>query len=450
MTKGLNIADSQERLSMVLGFQPVAENTIDQTTVIEKGKGIYVYDSKGKQYIEATASFYVASLGYQNEELIDAIEEQYRELPFFVSAMHRAPAKSIELADKLQHIAPNKDAHIMFASTGSEANDFLMKMMRFDAVAKGKPKRKTIVGRHSSYHGGTIATASLTGAHHEEFGLPIEGFRHVSQPDYHGSRLAGESEEEYCDRLILEFERLIEQEPEGTIAAFFADPISFSAGFKIPPPGYFERIQTLLLSYEIEFVCDEVITGFGRTGNLFGSDAMGLKPDHVVMGKGMTSGYFPLSAISLGASLYKGLEIGSENHGVLAHAGTFSAHPVGAAAALKTLEIIERDNLTEHAKKMGCRLKDGLMPLAEHPMIGDVRSFGLGVGLDFLLRNESDDVLNTDSDERSIEMYQKLLDAGLIARPAGRSIVIAPPLIIKPEEVDDIISRVSTVLDSME
>ncbi|HIE83046.1 MAG TPA: aminotransferase class III-fold pyridoxal phosphate-dependent enzyme, partial [Dehalococcoidia bacterium] len=162
-----------------------------------------------------------------------------------------------------------------------------------------------------------------------------------------------------------EFERLIEQEPEGTIAAFFADPISFSAGFKIPPPGYFERIQTLLLSYEIEFVCDEVITGFGRTGNLFGSDAMGLKPDHVVMGKGMTSGYFPLSAISLGASLYKGLEIGSENHGVLAHAGTFSAHPVGAAAALKTLEIIERDNLTEHAKKMGCRLKDGLMPLAE-------------------------------------------------------------------------------------
>jgi 4-aminobutyrate--pyruvate transaminase len=450
MTKDLKNADSKERLSMVLGFQRVSENTVDETKVIEKGKGIYVYDSNGKEYIEATASFYVASLGYQNEELIDAIEEQYRKLPFFVSAMHRAPGKSIELADKLQNIVPNKGAHIMFASTGSEANDFLMKLMRFDAIAKGKPNRKTIVGRHSSYHGGTIATASLTGAHHEEFGLPIEGFRHVSQPDYHGNRLAGESEAEYCDRLVLEFETLIEQEPEGTIAAFFAEPLSFSAGFKIPPLGYFEKIQKLLLSYEIEFVCDEVITGFGRTGNLFGSDAMGLEPDHVVMGKGLTSGYFPLSAISLGTSLYEGLEIGSEQHGVLAHAGTFSAHPVGAAAALKTLEIIERDNLVEHAKKMGCRLKEGLMPLTEHPMIGDVRSFGLGVGLDFLLRDDNDVVLNSNSDERSIEMYKKLLDVGMIARPAGRSLVIAPPLIVKAEEIDDIVSRVSAVLDSME
>ncbi|MDC1127700.1 aminotransferase class III-fold pyridoxal phosphate-dependent enzyme [Gammaproteobacteria bacterium] len=449
MTKEFKSADSTDRLSMLLGFQRVSDNTLDKTKVIEKGKGIYVYDSDGKEYIEATASFYVASLGYQNEELIDAIEEQYRKLPFFVSAMHRAPAKSIELADKLQELVPNKDAHIMFASTGSEANDFLMKMMRFDAVAKGTPDRKTIIGRHSSYHGGTIATASLTGAHHEEFGLPIEGFRHVSQPDYHGSRLPGETEIEYCDRLVSEFEILIEAEPEGTIAAFFAEPLSFSAGFKIPPRGYFEKIQKLLLSHEIQFVCDEVITGFGRTGSVLGSDAMDLEPDHVVMGKALTSGYFPLSAVSLGSSLYEGLEMGSERYGVLAHAGTFSAHPVGAAAALKTLEIIERDKLVDHAKKMGCRLKEGLMPLTEHPLIGDVRTFGLGVGLDFLLRDENDLVLNNDSDERSVEMYEKLLAIGMIARPAGRSLVIAPPLIVQSKEIDDIVSRVSTVLDSM-
>ena len=176
---------------------------------------------------------------------------------------------------------------------------------------------------------------------------------------------------------------------------------------------------------------------------------MGLNPDHVVMGKGLTSGYFPLSAIGIGQSLYEGLENGSEDCGVLAHAGTFSAHPVGAAAAIKTLEIMKRDNLLEHASKMGQRLKEGLTPLVEHPLIGDVRGFGLGIGIDFLRRNSEDIVSNTDSDQRSIQVYQDLMNIGMIVRPAGRSIVIAPPLIVNENEIDDMISRVKLVLDSI-
>ena len=449
MSEKLDHNVQKDRLPIILGFQPISDNTRESTIVIEKGKGIYVYDAKGKEYIEATASFYVASLGYQNEELIEAIERQYRELPFFVSAMHRTSDKSLELAERLQDVIPTNGSHIMFASTGSEANDFLMKMMRFDSVARNEPERKTIIGRHASYHGGTIASASLTGAHHQEFNLPIEGFRHISQPDFHGDRFPGETEEEYCDRLVLELKNLIEDEPERSVKAFFAEPISFSAGFKTPPAKYFEKIQNLLSSYEIEFACDEVITGMGRTGKMLGSESLGLNPDHIVMGKGLTSGYFPLSAIGIGASVYEGLEHGSEEHGVLAHAGTFSAHPVGAAAAIKTLEIIKRDNLLKHASHMGQRLKEGLMPLVEHPLVGDVRGFGLGIGIDFLKRNNEDVVSNADGDQRSIQVYQKLMDIGMIVRPAGRSIVVAPPLIVNENEIDDMVSRVKTVLDAI-
>lgn len=258
---------SADRLPLILGFQHVAENTRGATQVMEHGKGIYVYDTEGREYIEATASFYVAALGYQNEELIDAIERQYRQLPFFVSALHRTSTASIELAERLVELAPVDDAHIVFGSTGSEANDFLIKMLRFGAVARDEPQRQTVIGRYGSYHGATLATASLTGGHHEEFGLPIEGFRHVAQPDYHGARHPGESEADFATRLAAELETLISNEPEASVAAMFIDPIAFSDGFKVPPAGYFGAVRRVLDAHDVDLVADEVITGFGRTGN---------------------------------------------------------------------------------------------------------------------------------------------------------------------------------------
>lgn len=439
-----------ERLPLIIGFQRVAENTNQITRFIEHGHGIYVYDTDGQEYIEATASFYAASLGYQNDELIDAIAAQYRELPFIVSALNRTSKGSLDLAEKLIEILPVADAHMIFGSSGSEAIDFLIKLLRFGAVARGEPTRKTIIGRYGSYHGGTMASASVTGGHHEEFGLPLPGFAHVSQVDYHGDREPGETTAEYANRLGAELEALISGEPAGSIAAMVAEPVSFSAGFKLPPPEYFPAISSVLASHGIELVVDEVITGFGRTGKLFGCETFGVSPDHVVIAKGITSGYFPLSAVGLGRDLYDALEAGSEKIGTLAHASTFAAHPVGAAAALKVMEIIERDQLVEHASKMGERLATGLARFAEHPLVGEIRSLGLASSLDFLRRDATDCVINDDADDVAAAVCDAMLDLGVVTRPAGRSVVIAPPLIIQGSEIDEIVLRMGKALDMVQ
>ncbi|MGR8921241.1 MAG: aminotransferase class III-fold pyridoxal phosphate-dependent enzyme [Gammaproteobacteria bacterium] len=450
MATPIPVTSEDERLPLILGFQSIAETTSRQTSFIERGKGIYVYDTDGREYIEATASFYVASLGYQHAELIDAIERQYRELPFYVAAKRRTPQVSLELAEKLAALSPVPGAHFLFGSTGSEGNDFLIKMLYFGAVARGEPQRRTVIGRRGSYHGGTLATASLTGAHHEEFGLPLPGFRHVSQPDYHGLREPGETPAQFSARLAEELEATIAAEPEGSVAALFAEPVCFSDGFKPPPAEYFPAVRAVLDRYGVELVADEVITGIGRTGRLFGSETLGLAPHHAVMAKGITSGYFPLSVIAVGAELYAALEEGSERLGVLAHAGTFSAHPVGAAAALKVLEIVERDGLVGHAARMGERLGAGLAAFADHPLVGDVRALGLGAAVDFLRRDAADRPANDDSDAVATAVYDTLLELGMIVRPAGRSIVIAPPLIVRPEEVDEIVGRVGVALDRVQ
>jgi 4-aminobutyrate---pyruvate transaminase len=443
------LENEDERLPLLVGFQRISETTNRKTRFIDRGHGIYIYDTDGNEYIEATSSFYVASLGYGCDELIDTIEKQYRELPFYVCGLHRTPKTSLDLAEKLTNLLPVPNSHILFATTGSEAIDFLIKMLRFGAVARGEPKRTTVIGRHSSYHGGTMAAASLTGGHHEEFALPIEGFRHVSQPDYHGDRAAGETGLEFSTRLAKELEVLIEAEPPASIAAFFAEPISFSAGFKVPPTEYFPAIHAVLKRHGIDFAVDEVITGMGRTGSMFGSETFGLQPDHVTIAKAITSGYFPLSAIALSADLYADLDAGGERFGTLAHASTFAAHPVGAAAALKTLEIIERDGLIAKAATTGAYLGEKLSSLADHPLVGDIRSMGLAASVDFLRRSETDAPLNDDADEICGQVYDALLARGVIVRPAGRSIVIAPPLIVTAGEIDEICDRVGLALNDV-
>jgi len=442
--------DGDERLPLLLGFQRVADTTARRTRFMDHGRGIYVYDTDGREYIEATASFYVAGLGYQHEELIDAIHAQYRELPFFVSALNRTSRVALELAEKLVARVPIPNAHLLFAATGSEALDFLVKLLWFQAVARGTPQRRTIVGRHGSYHGATLGSASLTGGHHEEFGLPLPGFRHVSQPDYHGHRQPGETSAEYSRRLAHELEALIAREPRDSIAAFVTEPLSFSAGFRVPPPEYFPALARVLDAHGIDFVADEVVTGFGRTGQWFGTQTFDLKPTHLTMAKGITSGYFPLSAIAIGAELYADLERGSERWGTLAHAGTYAAHPVGAAAALKTLEIIERDGLVPHAARMGERLGQGLRAYAGHPLVGDVRSLGLGGCLDFLRRDSDDRPVDDDAAADAVcqRVYSALLDAGVVARPAGRCLILAPPLIVQASEIDEICRRIGLALDA--
>jgi 4-aminobutyrate---pyruvate transaminase len=444
------LLDEDERLPLVLGFQPISDNTSRKTRFMEYGRGIYLYDTDGREYIEATASFYVAALGYQHAELIDAIAAQYRELPFFVSAMNRTCKVSLDLAERLVERLPVKNAHVMFASTGSEAIDFLVKLFYFQAVARGTPQRRTLIARHDSYHGATLAAASLTGAHHEEFGLPLPGFRHVSQPDFHGARRAGETPDAFAARLATELETLIAREPADSIAAFVAEPVSFSAGFRVPPASYFPRIRRVLDAHGIDLVADEVITGYGRTGSWFGCETLGFEPDHLVTAKAITGGYFPLSAIAIGSALYADLERGSAAVGTFAHAATHAAHPIGAAAALKVLEIIERDGLIEHAARMGELLARGLRAHAGHPLVGDVATLGLGGCLDFLRRDADDRPVNEPTAAATCRaVYDALLEAGVIARCTGRQLVFAPPLIVRPDEVVEICRRLGRALDTV-
>ena len=443
------LLNEDERLPLILGFQRIAENTAQETCFVDRGKGIYVYDTDGREYIEATSSFYVAALGYQNEELIDAIYAQYRELPFYVSALKRTSKASLDLAERLAGMVPVPDTHIMFAATGSEANDFMIKLLYFQAVTRGEPERRTIIGRRDSYAGCTLGAASLTGGHHEEFGLPLPGFRHVAQPDYHGARKPGETPDAYAARLAAELATLIDAEPSGSVAAMFAEPVSFSAGLMVPPANYFAAIKRVLDERGVCFVVDEVITGFGRTGSMFGSTSFDLQPDHMTMAKAITGGYFPLSALALGPDLYSDLERGSDAVGTLAHAATYAAHPVGAAAALKTIEIIERDGLVQHAQRMGEQLYARLERLRDHPLVGDVRHVGLAGAVDFLRRDADDRPLNDDGEAVCQRVFRHLLATGVVVRQTGRNIVIAPPLIIEGSEVDEICDRLERALDAV-
>jgi 4-aminobutyrate--pyruvate transaminase len=292
-----------------------------------------------------------------------------------------------------------------------------------------------------------VVSASLTGAHHAEFGLPLPGFVHVSQPDYHGLREPGETAPEFAARLAAELDSVIARAPAGSVAAFFAEPVSFSAGLMVPPADYFPEVASVLAAHGVAFVADEVVTGFARTGALFGCEAFALRPDHVTMAKGITSGYFPLSAIAIGRDLYDDLARGSEAAGVLAHAATFAAPPVGAAVARKTLEIIQRAKLVEHAREMGRRLGAIAERWRDHPLVGDVRRVGLAVAIDFLRRDADDEVVPGDATTVCLDAYEQALELGLITRPAGRSLVVAPPLIVREHEIDEIGRRIERTLE---
>ncbi len=434
---------------LIVGFQPLSDNNRNQVKTIKSGKGIYLYDDSGKEYIEATSSFWVASLGFQHEELISSIEQQYRKLPFLVSGMHRTSDTSIALSEKLATISAINDPAILFAATGSEANDFLIKVMKYGAFDEGQADGLKFISRQQSYHGGTLASASLTGGHHSEFGLPLPGFCHVSQPDFHGGRLPGETEEEFCKRLILEVENLIIREGQHSIAGFFAEPVSFSAGLHAPPANYFSSLKKLLNFYGIDLVADEVVTGFGRTGKMWGSESVDLISDHATMGKGITSGYFPLSAIAIGKKLQERMQEKSKRINSFAHAATYAAHPVGAAAALKSLEIIEREKLLEHAVTIGELMERELRPLGEHPLVGEVRCHGLAAAIDFRIRDENDELSAEDSAKLCNHIYQELIENGLITRPVNGSLLIAPPLITTSEQILEISEKIKLQLEKL-
>ncbi len=438
---------NSDELSLMFGFQNLSDGVRSKTLVQTRGEGIFVFDEQGKDYLEATSSFYCAALGYSEPELIDAAVEQYQKLPFYISAQQKSVPVVLELADKLAALVPMENAKVAFGATGSEANEFLLKFVHFRNIMNGEEKRTKVIARLGSYHGGTLVASSLTGFtdHHAEFGLPLPGIFHVAQPDHYNQAYEGESEDAYATRLVADLDTLLQKEDPETFAAFITEPVSFSCGLLTPPATYFQKLQALLRGYGIRYLDDEVVTGFCRTGNFWGAETYGIDPDCMTMAKSITSAYFPVSAVAMSGEFYEGLEKGSDALGTFAHAGTYAGHPVGAAVALKTIEIIEKRNLLGNARAMGAVLGSKLAGYADHPLVGKVRHVGLAGSVEFVL----DKATKRRADKPgSIAGFfgERALAHGLMVRATGECAVLAPPLVITANEIDELFRRFDLAL----
>lgn len=416
--------------------------------IIERGDGIYVEDSEGRRYIEAMAGLWSVALGFSEPRLVEAASRQMRQLPFYHNFSHKSHRPLIELAETLIELAPVPMSKAYLANSGSEANDSAIKMIWYRANAMGKPEKKKIISRSGAYHGVTVAAASLTGltANHRSFDLPLDRFLHLRRPHYWREGLPGESEEAFADRLAAELERLIEVEGADTIAAFFAEPVMGAGGVIVPPKTYWRKIQEVLRRNDILLVADEVICGFGRTGRMFGCETFGIEPDIMVLSKQLSSSYLPISALLVNERVYEPIAEESGRIGTFAHGFTGGGHPVAAAVALETTRIIRERNLVAHAAAVGKHMQERLRELACHPLVGEVRGVGLIAAVE-LVKDRTTKRAGERPGQLGAAVSELLLARGVISRNMGDALAFCPPLIITPEQVDDLVGRVRLALE---
>jgi len=418
-------------------------------TILESGKGIYVHDTDGKQYIEGMAGLWCTSLGYGNEELIETAREQLSKLSFTHLFGGKSHDPAIALAEKLKEISPAPASKIFFTCSGSEANDTQIKLAWYYNNARGLPEKKKIISRQRGYHGVTIATASLTGlpANHADFDLPIDRILHTACPHHYRNAQDGESEENFSTRLANELDELIQQEGPDTIAAFIAEPVMGAGGVIIPPEPYFAKIQAVLAKYDILFIVDEVICGFGRTGNMFGSQTYDLKPDTISVAKAITSAYSPLGAVTVSEDVYQAMLDESRKIGTFGHGYTYSGHPLSTAIGLKTLEIYERDNIVGQVQSVAPIFQSRLNALSSHPLVGEAR----GIGLIGAVELVADKASRTPFDPKlgaAAHASQMCQEEGLITRAIfGDALALCPPLIITEQQTHEMFDALERGLE---
>jgi 4-aminobutyrate---pyruvate transaminase len=417
--------------------------------VITRGEGVYVYDDEGRRYLEGMAGLWCASLGFSERRLADAAYRQMCELPFYHSFAGKVPAISTELAERLIRIAPPGMGKVLFANSGSEANDTAIKLAWYVNNALGRPQKKKIIPRQRAYHGVTIAAGSLTGLAfaHEDFDLPIARILHADCPHYYRGARSGESEEAFAARLAGDLERLILREGPDTVAAFFAEPVMGAGGVIVPPATYFDRIQPILKKYEILFVVDEVICGFGRTGNMFGAQTFDLKPDIMTLAKALSAGYQPISASLLTNELYEVLLAQSDKLGIFGHGYTYSGHPVPVAVALEAIKIYEERDIVAQVRRIGPRMQAGIRRHADHPLIGEARGIGL-IGAVELVRDKGSKQSFDPKAGVAAYLVRRAQHHGAILRNMpGDVVAFSPPLIINETEIDEMMGCFGRALD---
>ncbi|NOG72364.1 aminotransferase [Roseicella sp. DB1501] len=418
--------------------------------LITRGEGVRVWDTEGREYIEAMAGLWCASLGFSERRLAKAAHDQMLALPYYHTFFQKGHEPSVRLAEKLAAIAPEGLSHVLFQCSGSEANDAAIKLIWYYHNVTGRPQKKKLIGRIRGYHGNTVATASLSGQPHmqADFDLPLtDRFLHVSNPNYYRFGQPGESEEQFSARMAAELEALIEREGGETIAAFFAEPVQGGGGAITPPRGYFDLIQPILKKHDILLVADEVICGFGRTGNLWGSETYGMRPDMLSCAKQLTASYQPLSALLVSDRIHAALLEGSRRNGSFGHGFTYGGHPVACAVALETLAIYEERDILGHVRRVSPAFLEGLGQFREHPLVGDVRGVGLIAGVELVADKATREPFPAGA-KAGLKVQEACEKAGLIVRAIGDRIAFTPPLIITEAEIGEMCARFRTGLDA--
>jgi 4-aminobutyrate--pyruvate transaminase len=448
MSARLNSAQARDIAYYLHPYTNLATHEKEGPLVITRGEGIYVYDDAGNRYIEGLGGLFCASLGFSEQRLVDAAVRQLRTLPFYHVFGGKSNEPGIELAERLIRLAPVPMSKVFFANSGSEANDSAVKLVWYYHNAIGKPAKKKIISRLRAYHGVTVAAASLTGLpnNHRDFDLPLSGILHTDCPGYYRFGREGESEEAFAARCAESLEALILHEGPETVGAFIAEPVMVSGGCIVPPRTYFERVQEILRKYEVLLIADEVICGFGRTGNMFGTETYRLEPDMMTMAKQLSAAYQPISALMINEKIYRATVRESEKIGTFGHGFTYGGHPVAAAVALETLKIYEDRDILGHVRRIAPRFQSGAQRLGAHPLVGEARGIGLVAGLE-LVKNKATRETFAPADGVAQQVGTRALAHGVITRGLGDVVNLCPPLIITEGEIDELLARIEHALN---
>jgi len=435
---------------MTAMIYPTTNPSLSEQMVVARAEGPYIFDKQGKRYLEGMAGLWCTALGYGNEEIIEAAQRQMRELSFSHMFGGKTHSSAIELADKLAAMVPMQDGRVFLGNSGSDANDTLLKLIRYHAEASGQPNRIKVIAREQGYHGVTLASAALTAipTNHAHFQLPFEalGVLRTGSANYYRGANDGESEAEFVARRAQELEALILTEGPETIAAMIAEPVSGAGGVIVPPEGYFEAIQTVLDRYGVWLWDDEVICGFGRLGTDFGANKMSMRPQMMTLAKALSSAYVPVSAAIVQGDIADCINASATEVGVFGHGYTYSGHPLGCAVASKVIDIYMRDKIFDHAAMVGDYLQGRLKEFADHPLVGEVS----GVGMIGAVELVADKASKKPFAGMKVGQFcaKAAEDNGLVIRPlGGNRVAVCPPLIIETTHVDELMEKFGAALN---
>jgi L-2,4-diaminobutyrate transaminase len=434
-------------------FTALAEHEKNGPSVIVKGEGVWLEDNHGKRYIDAMAGLWCVNTGYGRKEIADVIHQQALTLPYFHSFTSWGTEAPVLLAEKVISKAPEGMSKVFFGQSGSDANDTQVKLVWYYWNSRGMPQKKKVIARNRGYHGVTIVAGSLTGmaSLHSGFDLPLDFVRHTTAPYRLWEAEAGMSDADFVAKLANDLEQLILTEGPDTIGAMIMEPVMGAGGVIVPPPGYYDAIQAILTKYDILLIADEVISGFGRLGDWFGSTVVGMKPDLITVAKGITSAYIPLSGCIVSEKVWRVIVEGQAKFGAFGHGYTYSCHPMAAAAALANLELIENDGLIGKAASTGEFLHAQLQSaFGDHPLVGEIRGQKLIAALEFVA--DKNPMTKFDPTLKiAARVVKQARDRGIITRalPHADTISFSPPFIISEAEIEEVVAKVRQSVDAV-